>query len=192
MQRKFLEELGLEKDAVDKIMDENGRDINAARSKLEAERDNYKTQLETAQEALKEFEGIDVKELNGKISQLTADLSTKESEYQAKIADMEFNSVLDSAIGGAKAKNAKAVKALLDIETLKASKNQSEDIRSAIEKVKSENDYLFDGTSVPGGGGNPPNESTGITKDAFGKMGYAERLKLKQTDPEKYNELKGE
>lgn len=159
MQRKFLEELGLEKDAVDKIMDENGRDINAARSKLEAERDNYKTQLETAQEALKEFEGVDVGELKGRIETLTGDLAKKESEYQAKIADMEFNSVLDSAIGGAKAKNAKAVKALLDIETLKASKNQSEEIRSAIEKVKSENDYLFDGTSVPGGGGNPPSDT---------------------------------
>lgn len=69
---------------------------------------------------------------------------------------MEFNSVLDSAIAEVKAKNSKAVKALLDLEALKSSKNQSDDIKSALEKVKSENDYLFDGNSVPGGGGNPP------------------------------------
>lgn len=156
MQRKFLEELGLEKETIDKIMSENGSDIERTKQKLEAERDNYKEQLETAQTALKEFEGVDVKELNGRITQLTNDLAAKESEYQTKIADMEFNSVLEAAIGGAKAKNSKAVKALLDIETLKSSKNQSEDIKSAIEKVKSENDYLFDGTSVPGDGGNPP------------------------------------
>lgn len=156
MQRKFLEDLGLEKEVIDKIMTENSNDINNVKKKSETERDNYKEQLETAQTALKEFEGIDVKELNGKIKQLTDDLAAKDTEYQTKIADMEFNSVLDSAIAGVKAKNSKAVKALLDLETLKSSKNQSEDIKSALEKVKSENDYLFDGNSVPGGGGNPP------------------------------------
>ena len=73
-----------------------------------------------------------------------------------KLADMEFSSVLDSAIAGSKAKNAKAVRALLDIDTLKASKNQSDDIQKAIEEVRSQNDYLFEGTNIPGGGGNPP------------------------------------
>ncbi|MBE6857384.1 MAG: hypothetical protein IJO99_02760 [Ruminococcus sp.] len=43
MQRKFLEDLGLEKDVIDKIMTENGNDINNAKKKLEAERDNYKS-----------------------------------------------------------------------------------------------------------------------------------------------------
>ncbi|MDE5946333.1 MAG: phage scaffolding protein [Oscillospiraceae bacterium] len=156
MQRKFLEDLGLEKDVVDKIITENTDDINNTKKKLEAERDNYKSQLETAQTALKDFEGIDVKELNSKIATLTADLAKKDSEYQSKIADMEFNSTLDTAISNSKAKNSKAVRALLDLETLKSSKNQSEDIKTALEKVKSENDYLFETTSVPGGGGNPP------------------------------------
>lgn len=193
MQRKFLEDLGLEKDIIDKIMTENSNDISNAKSKLEAECDNYKSQLETAQTALKDFEGIDVNELNSKISTLTADLAKKDSEYQTRIADMEFNSVLDSAITGLKAKNSKAVKALLDIETLKNSKNQSEDIKTAIEKVKSENDYLFESSEPiknPVAPTNNPNVS-GITKETFSKMGYAERLKLKHTNPEKYNEMKG-
>lgn len=143
MQRKFLEDLGLEKEIVDKIMAENGSDIEKTKSRLEAERDNYKEQLETAQNALKEFEGIDVKEMQGKITQLTADMAAKDTEYQKKIADMEFNSVLDTALSESKARNSKAVKALLDLETLKTSKNQAEDIRKALEAVKAENDYLF-------------------------------------------------
>lgn len=143
MQRKFLEDLGLEKEIIDKIMSENGADIEKTKSKLEAERDNYKEQLETAQNALKEFEGVDVKDLQGKINTLNNDLKAKETEYQNKIADMEFNSVLDNALQGAKAKNSKAVKALLDLESLKSSKNQAEDISKAIEEIKGENDYLF-------------------------------------------------
>lgn len=95
-------------------------------SKITTARDNYKSQLETAQDALKEFEGVDVKELNGRITQLTNDLAAKESDYQAKIADMEFSTVLDNAISASGARDAVSVKAHLDLNTLKDSKNQAE------------------------------------------------------------------
>lgn len=65
MQRKFLEGLGLEKSIIDKILNENGTDIEKAKERLETERDNYKSQLETAQTALKKFEGVNVEELKG-------------------------------------------------------------------------------------------------------------------------------
>ena len=194
MQRKFLEDLGLEKDVIDRIMSENGKDIESTKHRLEVERDNYKDSLETAQKALKEFEGVDVKELNGRITQLTADLAKKDSDYQAKIANMEFNSVLDSAISESKAKNSKALKALLDVESLKSSKNRAEDIRKAIEAVKAENDYLFESAEPIKNPVKPTNNPSvaGITKETFAKMGYADRLNLKKTNPEKYAELKGE
>lgn len=180
MQRKFLEELGLEKEVIDKIMSENGKDIESSKHRIEAERDNYKTQLETAQAALKEFEGVDVKELNGKISQLTADLSAKESEYQAKIADMEFNSVLEAAIGGAKAKNADFVKAVLDIDTLKSSKNQSEDIKAAIAKAKSEYSYIFESSEPV----NNPVAPGNVPEPGKGKMTLIEAMAYKNAHPD--------
>lgn len=117
--------------------------------KIETARDNYKTQLETAQNALKEFEGVDVNELQGKITTLTNDLETKENEYQAKIANMEFDSWLDGQLSTAKAKNATAVKALFDIEALKSSKNRDADFISALESVKTANGYLFDDGTNP-------------------------------------------
>ena len=134
---------GATDEQINSLLDINSADIGNAKKKLEAERDNYKSQLETAQNALKEFEGVDVKELNGKITQLTNDLQAKETEFQNTIADMEFNSVLDGAISKSGAKNAKAVKALLDLDALKSSKNQAEDINKALETVKSENDFMF-------------------------------------------------
>ena len=152
MKREFLEGLGLEKGIIDQIMTENGNDINREKAKA----DEYKSQLDTAKETLKSFEGVDVKDLQGQITKLNSDLAAKDADYQAKIADMEFSTALDAAITGSKAKNVKAVRALLDIDTLKASKNQSEDIKKAIEEVKTANDYLFEGTNIPGGGGNPP------------------------------------
>ena len=167
MKRETLEALGLDKETVDKIMAENGNDINKTKEKLEAERDNYKTQLETTQTALKDFEGVDVKDLQGKVTQLTTDLTAKETEYQTKLADMEFNSKLESLITGSGAKNAKAVKALLDLESIKSSKNQDTDLQTALEACKKDNEYLF-GKDAPINnpvaltGGGAPKTVTGV------------------------------
>lgn len=94
---------------INRLLDLASADIGNAKRKLEAERDNYKSQLETAQNALKEFEGVDVKELQGKIENLNSSLEEKESEYQAKISDMEFSNKLDGLLSKSGAKNAKAV-----------------------------------------------------------------------------------
>lgn len=179
MQRKFLEDLGLEKDIIDKIMTENGNDIEKTKSKLEAERDNYKGQLETAQNALKEFEGVDVKDLQGKIDTLNNTLQTKETEYQNRIADMEFNAVLDGELSKVGAKNTKAVKALLDLDSLKASKNQAEDIKTALETVKGENDYLFTSEEPFK---NPVRETVNLNSDK--KMSLIEAMKYKNEHPD--------
>lgn len=169
---------GATEEQINAVLDINSADIGNAKKKLEIERDSYKSQLETAQTALKEFEGVDVKELNGKIAQLTAAMAAKETEYQAKIADMEFNSVLDTAITKSGARNAKALKALLDIDVLKASKNQTDDINAAIEKVKAENDYLFESANpvpriVAKGGGDAPGT----------KMSLAQAMKYANEHP---------
>lgn len=143
----LLNEVGIEipedkKSAFETAFKENYTAVTEV-EKLTTARDNYKNQLETAQATLKEFEGIDVNELQSKIQSLTSDLQNKQTEYENKIAEMEFNSVLSSAISKSGAKNSKAVMALLDIDTLKTSKNQADDISKALEQVKSENDYMF-------------------------------------------------
>lgn len=170
-------------------------EFDKVKSRLEVERDNYKDSFETAQSALKEFEGVDVKELNGRVAQLTADLAKKDTEYQNKLSDMEFSAALDSAAVASRAKNTKALKALLDVETLKASKNRSEDIKAAIEAVKKDNAYLFEsGEPIDNPSPVAPTGGSGaaeVTKEAFAKMGYSQRLSLKKTDPEKYAQLKG-
>ena len=81
--------------------------------------------------------------LQGRIQQLNDTLSQKETEYQAKIADMEFDAKLSELLKQSGVKNAEAAKALLDLDTLKASKNQDADIKTAVDACKEENGYLF-------------------------------------------------
>lgn len=151
MKTEDLKEKGLTEEQISFIMAENGKDIKAEQQKyatLEAERDNLKGQLETTQASLKEFEGIDVKDLQTKIAQLNTDLQAKETEYQYKIANMQFENTLKDEITAMGGRSVKAVMAELDIEGLKISKNQKEDIKTALESCKKEHDFLF-GSNEP-------------------------------------------
>ena len=62
---------------------------------------------------------------------------------------MAFDHALEAAITGANGRNAKAIRALLDVDTLKSSKNQEADIKAALEAVQKDNGYLFDDGSTP-------------------------------------------
>lgn len=76
-ENRFLKELGLEKEVFDKIMAENGKDIEAEQrkvTKVEDERDNYKEQLDTASEKLDQFKEVKPEELQATIDQLKQDI----------------------------------------------------------------------------------------------------------------------
>lgn len=135
-------------EVIQAILAENARDVDAAKEPF-ADYDSIKEQLATAKDGLKAFEGVDVQQLQGQIAQLQNDLTAKETAHQAQLADMAFDRALETAITGAKGRNAKAIKALLDVDTLKGSKNQEADIKAALDGLKKDNSYLFDDGQIP-------------------------------------------
>lgn len=139
MKREDLTAQGLTEEQVEFVMSEYGKELNP----LKAERDSYKTQLDTAQASLKAMEGVDPVALNRKITDLTTQLSGKDTEIANIRADYAFHDAVKEAIRKSGARNEKTVMALLDLDTLKASKNQQADITAAVEAVKKDNDYLF-------------------------------------------------
>lgn len=194
MKRKFLEDMGLTKEQVDSVMTENGNDIEAAKGDLEqvkTELEQTKTQLLEANTTIDGFKDYD--QVKGQVEEYKTKYEQSKAEYESKIADMQFGTALDSAITAAGGRNAKAVKALLDVEALKASKDQTADIKAAIEACQKDNEYLF-GAAEPINNpiGPTQGKALGITKEQFKTMGYKERLDLKQNSPEKYAELKGD
>lgn len=153
MERKFLEELGLEKEAIDKIMTQHGKDIEAHKTTAEnaaKDRDTYKGQLDEVSKKLKAFEGVDIDKLKGEIETLKTDMAIKEADFQSQLADRDFQALLTAGITEAKGKNPKAIAALLDIDTLKASKNQKEDTAAAIKALAESDAYLFGEADKPG------------------------------------------
>ena len=81
--------------------------------------------------------------MQGEIDKLNQQLKDKDAEYAAKEADRIFSDTIKEAIKTAGGRNEKAVMAMLDMDALKESKNQSEDIKKALETVKESDAYLF-------------------------------------------------
>ena len=168
MKREFLQNLkvgeqALPKEVVDAIMDENGKDIESAKKPF-ADYETIKGQLATANKTIEDFKGMDIDGIKKAADEWKEKAEQAERDAAAQIAELEFSTLLDGAIAAAKGKNAKAVKALLDVEALKASKNQSEDIKTAIEALKGESGYLFES------GQNPPPPGAGATPPDYDQM----------------------
>ena len=147
MDTKFLQSFrvgdqSLPKEVMDAILAENDRDVKAA-VKPFADYDSLKEQLAAAKEGLKAFEGVNLQDLQGQVAKLTKDLEEKETAHRARLAELEFDSALKDAVTAAGGRSAKAIRALLDVDTLRQSKNREADIKAALEALKKESGYLF-------------------------------------------------
>ena len=175
MKREFLQNIKvgdqpLPKEVIDSILNEHSRSIGT----LKAEKENLETQLQTAKDGLKAFEGVDVKDLQGQITKLQQDLADKDTAHKTELANMAFDRALEGAITAAKGRNPKAIKALLDVDALKASKNQEADIKTALEGLQKESGYLFDDGNAPPyfapGTGTQTNQPTVATGSLAGAL----------------------
>lgn len=169
MKREFLQNFKvndqlLPKEVIDAIMAENGRDIEAAKAPF-ADYETVKNQLSEAQKTIKGFQdqGNDIETVRKSAKDWEDKYNQAVADHQQKMADMAFDHALDAAITGANGRNAKAIKALLDVETLKGSKNQEADIKTALEGLKKDSGYLFDDGQVP-----PPYSSGAGTGNSGG------------------------
>ena len=155
MKRDFLQNFKvndqtLPKEIIDEIMAENGRDIEAVKKSF-ADYDTVKDQLAEAQKTIKGFQdqGADIEAVRKSAKEWEEKYNQAISDHNQKMADMAFDHALESAITGAKGKSVKAIRAMLDVDTLKGSKNQEADIKAALESLKKDSGYLFDDGQIP-------------------------------------------
>ncbi len=149
MKREDLIKLGVAEDMVDKIMALHGQDIEkhkTAATTAQTEADGLKTQLAEANKQIEAFKSMDIEGIKRAADDWKAKADQAQKEAAAQMAQLKFDHALDGALSGAKAKNAKAVKALLNMEGLKLNDADGSIIglKEQLEKIQSENDYLFE------------------------------------------------
>ena len=113
--------------------------------------DSQITEMTTAIEGLK-ANGADVENLNKQIEDLQKQVTDTQTAADEKIADMAFNGLITESILSQKGRNEKIIRTLLDVKTLKASKNQQADILAAVTAVKESESYLFESEEQSGTG----------------------------------------
>jgi len=86
MKREFLEGLKLDADIIDKIMAENGKDINREKAKY-ADYDDVKSQLEVANKTIEKFKDYD--QTKAEVEKYKAENEKLQKESAMKIATME-------------------------------------------------------------------------------------------------------
>lgn len=130
------------------LMDQHGASLTREQAKvtaIQAQLDTANVQLQTAQDGLKAFEGVNVDDLKSQITKL-------QQKLDEQAADFAFNNELDTAIRTANGKNTKAIRGMLDVEALRSSKNRAEDIKSALEALVKSDPWAF-GAAAPAAGG---------------------------------------
>lgn len=80
--------------------------------------------MEDLKKELEGFKDVDVTALNQRITDLETEKASIKKEYENKIADRDFNDILKDSIAAVKGRNAKAIMALLDTDTLKTSEEE--------------------------------------------------------------------
>lgn len=191
--------------------------INNITAKMKEEK-IYTTSLENADERYTKLKGqkadLDeqIKTANATIEDLKKNNKDNEAlqqtiqDHEATIenlkkesAQKDFNYALDSALKDNKCKNAKALKALLDLDNIKFNEGKLEGLEGQLNALKESDGYLFD-TSNPapgntGGAGNHLRVGGGtgaVTKADILKMPYSKRVEFYNNNKEEFNRLMNE
>lgn len=205
MTRKQLEDLGLTKEQADSVMKINGDDIENAKGTASTEIKNLQTEVEGLKtqvgdrdkqlETLKASAG-DNADLKKKIEDLQTENATAKATHESELNQLKIDFAVEKALTGAKAKNIKAVKALLELGEAKLDKDGNvKGLDEQIEKLRSGDDtkFLFEaqkqqkqqqnfkGFQPGASGGQKPGEDETVD---FSKMSYDELTAYMEANPD--------
>ena len=162
--KEILKTAGIEEGKLEGLIGEIGKElakyfipkdkyneVSEAKKKLEEDIQERDKQLEQLKNAASNNE-----ELKNQIEELQEANRRAAEEWQAKMAQMQLDFAIEKALAAAKAKNAKAVKALLDLEKVKLDGEQLLGLDDQLKTLKETDPYLFGDSGKVGGGTNPP------------------------------------
>ena len=193
MKREFLKELGIADGLIEKIMAENGKDIQVEQSKTaqkQGEIDKLSEQLSQANADVQAFKDMNVDEIKKKAQEF----EDKFNQSQAELKEARENSIIEKVLSSLDVHDVDVVKSLIKREQLVFKGDGVVGLDEQINELKQNKGFLFKGDN---GNSNPSftsksksnSSNIDITKEQFDKMNYFERVNLKNTNEALYNEL---
>lgn len=145
-------------------------DFDGKNTELKAAR----AQLAEANRTIEGFKALDVDGVRRQAEEWKKKAEQAKQDAADQVAAVQFDARLDTAITKARGRSTKAIRALLDLDALRASRDQDRDIGAALEQLAKDSGYLFDTDAVPPpyaggtGGGLPAGDPDAALRAAFG------------------------
>lgn len=167
--KNFVDPATLPKSVSKEVFDKTASEL----AKVKKELKEMQEKTMTADEKLKaELEKATAAQIT--YAKELSKLRAKEIFVEAGLAESEYNKILDAVVSEDEETTKSRAKSMVEIISAQ---------KAAVEKaVKAE---LLKSTPKPPAGGS----DSVVTKEQFDKMGWKERVELKQTNPEMYKQL---
>lgn len=155
MKTEELKEIGLNDEqiaAVFKLRGKEVEDYNQLKNNFETlktENENYKSQVASANEQIEAFKDMDIESIKASAEEYKNKYEQAQIKAKEDMDNITLNNAIDLGLVNAGSRNLKATKALLDIDSLKGSKNLNDDLKAQIEGLKESDSYLFKGQEEP-------------------------------------------
>lgn len=202
MKKEDFLKLGLDEDTAKKCADASAEElktyipkvrfdeVNNDKKKLELDVRDRDSQLETLKNSTGDVEG-----LKKQIETLQAENKAKDEKHAAELKQLKVDAAVEAALSGAKAKNTKAVRALLEIDMDKIKVKEDGTLEGLtlddqIKKLQSAEDskFLFDTqtkkTKMKGAEPGDPGKEDPDNKVDTSKMTYDELCAYLEENPD--------
>lgn len=142
MERKFLEGMGLTDEAIDKIIAEHGKGIQAEQAKTtqkETELGLVQGQLTEANNTIKSYKDMNIDEIKASVDELTE----KNNSLEVELETTRNNATLKENLLKTNAQNVDIVTKLINLDKIQFDGDKVIGLDEQVEALKTNNPYLF-------------------------------------------------
>ncbi|EAC8001184.1 hypothetical protein HU17_15905 [Listeria monocytogenes] len=166
MKREDLKALGLTDEQIESVMtayDQSVQSLNTQIATLQQSEKELQSQVSKRDADLKKIQkdNSDNEELKAQIKDLQKENAEQETKYQESIVSIQRDSALNNLLAETKAKNPKAVAALLDNDKIVFKDGELSGAKEQLEALQKSDGYLFDLGTKQGGYNPPAGSATG-------------------------------
>lgn len=143
-----MEELGIDEEIAQQIIILHGKDIEKLKDQKEAAEataKQFEDQLAEASATIEGFKELDIDGIKAAADEWKAKAETTAKEAEETVKKLKFEHKLEDHLKSAKAKNIKAVKALLEMDKIALGEDDSlSGLDEQLEAIRENDEYLFE------------------------------------------------
>lgn len=166
MKREDLKDLELSKDAIDKIMELHGKDIEATKSKVEEKiKSDYEKQISERDKQLEELKKVDVTVYEQKIKEIQEENLKSKTDFENQLKQTKIDLSIENALIKAGAKDAKLLKSMIATDKIIIDNDKTIGLDEQLADIKKTHAWAFtdEQTSLTTGQQQTPNNQ--LTSD---------------------------